>query len=301
MASCTASPGRITLGSPVYPASVVEWRREKSRPLLLLSAYVTAFLLVVWLHSPCARGTPRFRTGYLSYGYVDPVVRGQGLLPRLFVYHNWPLFPLLMAAIQSVTSISPLEDDGLLAHADLGAVYGAAVRAAAHGDRPVVAGSTTLADISESDASVDARWVAGLWVFVIFQWTNQDYFSPQALAFLFYLGLVVVLGTRPCVGMAYSTGRSRRRHRHPVHAHRRYSRPERGRRAVRDHRADLDATVEATDPTPALPARVRRMQARMRRPRSTSSTATACSRRCSRRATSCSRTSLDESVGVAPT
>jgi hypothetical protein len=35
--------------------------------------------------------------------------------------------------------------------------------------------------------------VAGLWVFVMFQWTNQDYFSPQALAFLFYLGLMVVL------------------------------------------------------------------------------------------------------------
>jgi hypothetical protein len=39
----------------------------------------------------------------------------------------------------------------------------------------------------------DARWVVGLWVFVVFQWTDQDYFSPQALAFLFYLGLMLVL------------------------------------------------------------------------------------------------------------
>jgi hypothetical protein len=46
-------------------ASVVEWRREKSRPLLLL-AYVTAFLLVVWLTPYVLEGTPRFRTGYLS-------------------------------------------------------------------------------------------------------------------------------------------------------------------------------------------------------------------------------------------
>jgi hypothetical protein len=39
----------------------------------------------------------------------------------------------------------------------------------------------------------NAGWVAGVWVFVVFQWTNQDYFSPQALAFLFFLCLMVVL------------------------------------------------------------------------------------------------------------
>ena len=89
-------------------ASAVEWRRESSRPMWVL-AYVTAFMLLVWLTPYVLEGTPRFRTGYLSYGYVDPVLRGQGLLPRLFVYHNWPLFPLAMAALQSVSAISPLK------------------------------------------------------------------------------------------------------------------------------------------------------------------------------------------------
>jgi len=45
-----------------------------------------------------------------------------------------------------------------------------------------------------------------LWLFVVFQWTNQDYFSPQALAFLFYLGLLVVLHTRPYASAAASMG-----------------------------------------------------------------------------------------------
>ena len=77
------------MGLPL--ASAIEWRRDSSRPALVL-AYLFVFLLLVWLTPYVLEGTPRFRTSYLSYGYVDPVARGQGLFPRLFVYHNWPLF-----------------------------------------------------------------------------------------------------------------------------------------------------------------------------------------------------------------
>jgi hypothetical protein len=170
-------------------ASVVEWRRPSSRPALLL-AYVTAFLVLVWLTPYVLEGTPRFRTSYLSYGYVDPVVRGQGLLPRLFVYHNWPLFPLAMAALQNLTAISPLKlmdfFPTVMMVLYLVPLCGLLVM-------------TTNPSWSRRDLrwrtllGTDARWVAGVWVFVVFQWTNQDYFSPQALAFLFYLGLMVVL------------------------------------------------------------------------------------------------------------
>ena len=173
-------------------ASAVEWRRESSRPLLVF-AYVMAFLLLVWLTPYVLESTPRFRTGYLSYGYVDPVVRGQGLLPRLFIYHNWPLFPLVIAAIQNVTGISPLKMMdfwptviSVLYMVPLSALLLMATDRSWPAARPW---RTSL----KATLRVDARWVAGLWVFVIFQWTNQDYFSPQALTFLFYLGLVVVL------------------------------------------------------------------------------------------------------------
>lgn len=169
-------------------ASAIEWGRRPSRPVLVL-AYVIAFLMLAWLTPYVLEGTPRFRTGYLSYGYVDPVIQGQGLLPRLFVYHNWPLFPLLMAGVQRVTSISPT---GMMAFfptlimalylLPLSALMLMATKPGVR--RDAVAGRTFGAD---------AGWVAGLWLFVVFQWTNQDYFSPQALAFFFYLGLLVVL------------------------------------------------------------------------------------------------------------
>jgi hypothetical protein len=170
-------------------ASAVEWRRQPSRPALVL-AYVAAFLVLVWLTPYVLEGTPRFRTSYLSYGYVDPVVRGQGLLPRLFVYHNWPLFSLLMAALQNLTAISPLR---------LMDFFPTAIMVLYLVPLAVLLLITTNRLWPGPDLrwrtllGTDGRWVAGLWVFVVFQWTNQDYFSPQALAFLFYLGLMAVL------------------------------------------------------------------------------------------------------------
>src|ERR1700739_1778704 len=72
-------PWAYYLGLAGLPlASALEWRRQSSRPAVVL-AYVAAFLVLVWLTPYVLEGTPRFRTSYLSYGYVDPVVRGQGL------------------------------------------------------------------------------------------------------------------------------------------------------------------------------------------------------------------------------
>ena len=178
------------MGLPL--ASAIEWRRESSRPALVL-AYLVAFLLLVWLTPYVLEGTPRFRTSYLSYGYVDPVARGQGLFPRLFIYHNWPLFSIGMAALQNAFALSPLT---LMAFFPtiIMVLYliplSALLLMATDRYWPGPKGRwRTL----RGPLGADGRWVVGLWVFVVFQWTNQDYFSPQALAFLFYLGLMVVL------------------------------------------------------------------------------------------------------------
>lgn len=181
------------LGLAALPlASALEWRREASRPGLVL-VYVFAFLVLVWLTPYVLEGTPRFRTSYLSYGYVDPVFRGQGLFPRLFVYHNWPLFSIGMAALQNVFALSPLS---LMAFFPtvimvlyLVPLSGLLLMATDRSWPRRDGRKLTLSGL----CGADARWVIGLWLFVVFQWTNQDYFSPQALAFLFYLGLMVVL------------------------------------------------------------------------------------------------------------
>jgi hypothetical protein len=187
-------PWSYYLGLAGLPlASAVEWRRQPSRPLFVL-AYVTAFLVLVWLTPYVLEGTPRFRTSYLSYGYVDPVVRGQGLLPRLFIYHNWPLFSLAMAALQSVTAVSTLKLMAFFPTVIM-VLYlvPLSVLLVMTSERPWSGPERTWRTFLRASLGSDARWVAGLWLFVVFQWTNQDYFSPQAVAFLFYLGLLVVL------------------------------------------------------------------------------------------------------------
>ena len=173
-------------------ASAVEWRRESSRPALVL-VYVFAFLLLVWLTPYVLEGTPRFRTSYLSYGYVDPVARGQGLFPRLFVYHNWPLFSIAMAALKNAFALSPLTLMAFFPTVIM-ALYLVPLSALLlmTTDRTWPGPAKRWRTLS-GVLGADARWVVGLWIFVVFQWTNQDYFSPQALAFLFYLGLMVVL------------------------------------------------------------------------------------------------------------
>jgi hypothetical protein len=186
-------PWAYYLGLAGLPlASVIEWRRERSRPVLVV-AYVFAFLLLVWLTPYVLESTPRFRTSYLSYGYVDPVARGQGLFPRLFVYHNWPLFSIAMAAVKNVFAMSPLTLMAffptvmmVLYLAPLSALLLMAT------DRQWPVPRERWRSV-RGIFGADARWVVGLWLFVVFQWTNQDYFSPQALAFWFYLGLMVVL------------------------------------------------------------------------------------------------------------
>src|SRR5207253_1858015 len=88
-------------------ASAIEWSRPSARGALV-AAPLIAFVLAVWLTPYVLEGTPRFRTSYLSFGYVDPLIRGDGLLPHTFVYHNWPLFPLAFAAVHALTRISSL-------------------------------------------------------------------------------------------------------------------------------------------------------------------------------------------------
>jgi hypothetical protein len=161
-------------------ASALEWSRRDRRSFVVV-AQIVAFVLVVWLTPLILEGTPRFRTGYVIYGFVDPLVRGEGILPGSFVYHNWPLFSILLGGIVNVFDLSAL----------------AVMKAF-----PTVIVLLYLVPLAfvlrlgerRSYRPVAGAWVAGSWLFVVFDWTGQDYFSPQALAFLFFLCLLALLG-----------------------------------------------------------------------------------------------------------
>lgn len=143
----------------------------------MLAAPVLAFVLIVWLTPLILEGTPRFRTAYQSWSYVDPLLTGHGLRPQQFIYHNWPVFPGLFAGIEQVTG---LRDTTIMAAFPLTVMLA------------WLALTVALVRTLAPDAG-PVGWALGAWAMAVFSWTNQDYFSPQALAFVLFLALMLVL------------------------------------------------------------------------------------------------------------
>ncbi len=184
-------PPAYYLGLICLPlASGVQWLRGRRASTRTIVLHVVLFALIVWLTPLVLEGTPRFRTSYVNFGYVDPVLRGVGLLPDRFIYHNWPLFPVAMAAFVRVTGISPLL---LMAVFPLVMILALLVPLAAI-LRMIAIHGTTIGDGAGRARSIGlVAWPAGLWLFVVFNWTSQDYFSPQALAYLLFVTWLAVL------------------------------------------------------------------------------------------------------------
>jgi hypothetical protein len=106
---------------------------------------------------------------------VDWLVSGEGFDPEVVLYHNWPLFPSLIAGVLKVTQLEPT---------DLMAVFPFVIN---------LAYLVPLVMLVRSFRGEDNRWWAGVWFFYLFNWTGQDYFSPQAFAFLLFLVLMALL------------------------------------------------------------------------------------------------------------
>jgi hypothetical protein len=202
-------PPTYFVGLALLPvASFLELRRGPRARAWLIVAHVIVFIAVVWVTPTILEGTPRFRTSYVNYGYVDPLVRGQGLLPTQFIYHNWPLFPILMAGVVAI-GVSPLT---LMTWFPLFAIMlyliplsaivvtiGTAQRRAVaeHPGDPVHGLDADGASVVDRGVVGSLRrrpaWTFALWTFPIFDWTGQDYFSPQAFAFLIFLVWLLLL------------------------------------------------------------------------------------------------------------
>jgi len=196
-------PPTYFLGLALLPiASFLELLRGDRARSWLIVLHVVLFIVVVWVTPTLLEGTPRFRTSYVNFGYVDPILRGDGLLPYRFIYHNWPLFPILMAGVVAV-GVDPLV---LMTWFPLIAILlyliPLSIIVITLGRRPapaVVHPSRTdesIPDIAIRGPSIGRAppyWAFALWTFPVFDWTGQDYFSPQAFAFLVFLFWMVVL------------------------------------------------------------------------------------------------------------
>lgn len=184
-------PPAYFLGLICLPlASGVQWLRGRHASTTGIVVHVVLFVLIVWLTPLVLEGTPRFRSSYVNFGYVDPVLRGVGLLPERFIYHNWPLFPVAMATLVRATGISPLL---LMAAFPIVMMLAYLVPLAAILRTIAIHGTGAGEDPGRVATHAHVAWPVGLWLFVVFDWTSQDYFSPQAAAYLLFVIWLAVL------------------------------------------------------------------------------------------------------------
>ncbi|MBT1156338.1 hypothetical protein J1C56_12120 [Aminobacter anthyllidis] len=152
---------------------------ETRMPLLMI------VMLVLLLHGTSAivYDELRYAWAWKHVGVVDYVQRHGQIDPKapfLAAYANWPGLFVVSAAIANLFDIKPIQlaEIARFSPPALNLLY-----------------VLVLPQIYRR-FTADPRLVwGGVWVFVIGNWIGQDYFSPQGVAFLFYLMLIAL-----CVG-----------------------------------------------------------------------------------------------------
>jgi hypothetical protein len=125
--------------------------------------------LVLMLHGilPLVLADPQYAYVYKHFGVVDYIATHGSVDERIDIYQNWPTFFALGAWFDRVAGVtSPIEYAAWApAYFNLAAVL------------------AINASLRTLTPSVQVRWLA-LFVFVAANWVGQDYFSPQAFAFV---------------------------------------------------------------------------------------------------------------------
>jgi hypothetical protein len=127
---------------------------------------------------PLVLGDPQYAYVYKHFGVVDYIATHGSVDERIDIYQNWPTFFALSAWFDQVAGVqSPI------AYAAWSPVY---INLAA-----LLCINASLRTLT---SSAQIRWLA-LFIFVIGNWVGQDYFSPQAFAFVLSQAVLACLLT----------------------------------------------------------------------------------------------------------
>jgi hypothetical protein len=139
----------------------------------VLAAYITGLALVLYGTIPALSAEPQYAWTYKHIGVVRLIDFQGALSPSVDIYNRWPGLFSLAAAFSRVTGSDPMSYAGWFEclFAWLDAMVVAAIAFAVSRSRGVAAMSAL--------------------VWLLSNWVGQTYFSPQSLAFL--LSLVIML------------------------------------------------------------------------------------------------------------
>ncbi|WP_284740050.1 hypothetical protein [Amycolatopsis sp. RTGN1] len=169
------SPGALAGLVVLTAAFVVEVRSARPRTWLLATAVVLTVLGMYGLQ-PLTEPVARLPVAWLHAGWTDYIGAHGTVLHDFDARFSWPAF---FAGAAWLTKFAGLgSTTALLAWAP-----------------PVLTGLAALGVHAVATAVLGrgrAPWLAA-WTFLCVNWVEQDYFSPQGLAFLLYLGALALV------------------------------------------------------------------------------------------------------------
>ncbi|WP_214365539.1 lipopolysaccharide biosynthesis protein [Pseudonocardia sp. H11422] len=147
-------------------------------PRVVLGLQLVAFVSCLYGVSALLTSLPRFPVTWIHIGFVDYISRTGTTAPGLDARFSWPAFFALVAFWMGKTDWQDLLPvlkwvplvSNLLYLLPLGLL------------------------LSNLRASWQVKWFAA-WLFCVFNWVGQDYFSPQGLAYWLYLVFLAILVT----------------------------------------------------------------------------------------------------------
>ncbi|MGW4893375.1 glycosyltransferase [Kitasatospora sp. NPDC004240] len=155
------------------------------------AAYVLALILMVHATPSLLYPTLRYAWAWKHVAIVDAMLRHGGTVPgaaKLDVYNQWPGFFELHAVILRATGL-----DSVLGYASW---------------YPVITNLLLLGPLLLLYRSIttDRRLIwGGVWLYFSTAWVGQDYFSPQAFAYLLYVTVIALVMRQLAVRRAPGT------------------------------------------------------------------------------------------------
>lgn len=156
-------------------AMVTELRRRRPRGRLL-TTYTMALIVGIYGIQPLSEQIARLPVAWLHTGFIQYIAEHGDILHDYDARFSWPGFFEMMAFVEKAAGASSVTSLLSWAPAVLVGLAALGVRAIA---------VTVL-------GNGRAAWLA-TWIFLLADWTEQDYFSPQAVTFVLYLGALAVV------------------------------------------------------------------------------------------------------------
>lgn len=143
---------------------------------VLIFFHVVILVFMLYGITAIVETVPRFGPSWRHAGVIDYILRNENVNPRIDAYFNWPGF-FIMGGL--ITQIAGLDS----------AVY--FLKWSPFFFQLLYMGPLWM--IYNSLTSSRRLVWFGIWVFYLVNWVGQDYFSPQAMNFFYFLVILAIL------------------------------------------------------------------------------------------------------------